>query len=227
MEIKLNKIEKMSADEMQYVRQGAKLCVDILIQKEYSLLKDKSIIKEIISNNFDYLLGRLFFEKDNEDKSTSYIYTLSCWVNEVSKLDMNYETFDEKLKSILKINKKLPYIIEDAFKYIESKESIDNLNYLSNKIYEYNKNLIDLRMLINKPNTPEIESLEKEIAIAIDDYGSNHVSLMVSEDKEYNLIYHSSRNSFPINENPYLLEGVSEHEIEILCEKYDIELEEE
>lgn len=227
MEIKLNKIKKMRVEEMQSVKQGAKLCVDMLIQEEYSLLKDKSVLKEILSNNFDYLSWKLFFEKETEDKSTIYIYILSCWVNEISKLDMNYETFNDKLKSILGINKELPYIIEDAFKYIESKESIDNLNYMSNKIYEYNTNLIDIRMLIKNPNTPEIKVLEKEICIAIHNYGKNHISLNVSKDKKYNLIYHSPQNSFCITEEPYLLKGIPEHEIKISCEKYDIELEEE
>ena len=227
MKIKLNKVDRMSREEMQYAKQEAKLCIDILIQKEYSLLNDKSILKEILSNNFSYLSDKLFFEKRYEDKSTSYTYILSCWVNEISKLDMEYEDFINKLNCILGINKELPYVIKDAFEYIKSNKSVDELNRISNKIYEYNTGQIDIRKLINEPDMPEVESLKQEISLAVDDYGSNHVSLFKSEDDKYNLIYHSSNNSFCINDEPYLLEGMSESEIESLCESYDIGFEEE
>ena len=227
MKIKLNKVDRMSREEMQYAKQEAKLCIDILIQKEYSLLNDKSILKEILSNNFSYLSDKLFFEKRYEDKSTSYTYILSSWVNEISKLDMECEDFINKLNCILGINKELPYVIKDAFEYIKSNKSVDELNRISNKIYEYNTGQIDIRKLINEPDMPEVESLKQEISLAVDDYGSNHVSLFKSEDDKYNLIYHSSNNSFCINDEPYLLEGMSESEIESLCESYDIGFEEE
>lgn len=227
MKIKLERVDRMSWEEMQYAKQEAKLCIDMLVQKEYSLLNDKSALKEIINNSFDYLSGRLFFEKRYEDKSTTYTYILSCWVDEISKLNMEYEDFADKLDSILGLNKELPYIIKDAFEYIKSNKSVDELNRISNKIYEYNTGQIDIRKLINEPDMPEVESLKQEIALAVDDYGSNHVSLFKSEDDKYNLIYHSSNNSFCINDEPYLLEGMSESEIESLCESYDIGFEEE
>lgn len=227
MKIKLNRVDRMSWEEMQYAKQEAKLCIDMLVQKEYSLLNDKSALKEIINNSFDYLSGRLFFEKRYEDKSTTYTYILSCWVDEISKLNMEYEDFADKLDSILGLNKELPYIIKDAFEYIESNKSIEELNRISDKIYEYNTGQIDIRRLVNEPDMPQIEYLEQEIALAVDYYGANHVSLIKTEDEKYNLIYHSLKTSFGINDEPYLLDGVSEYDIESLCESYEIEFEEE
>lgn len=227
MKIKLERVDRMSWEEMQYAKQEAKLCIDMLVQKEYSLLNDKSALKEIINNSFDYLSGRLFFEKRYEDKSTTYTYILSCWVDEISKLNMEYEDFADKLDSILGLNKELPYIIKDAFEYIESNKSIEELNRISDKIYEYNTGQIDIRRLVNEPDMPQIEYLEQEIALAVDYYGANHVSLIKTEDEKYNLIYHSLKTSFGINDEPYLLDGVSEYDIESLCESYEIEFEEE
>lgn len=126
------------------------------------------MLREIINSSFNYLSGKLFFEKRYEDKSTSYTYILSCWVNEISKLNIKYEDFANKLNSILGLNKELPYIVKDTFEYIKSDKSIDELNRISNKIYEYNTGQIDIRRLINEPDMSEIEYLEQEIALAVD-----------------------------------------------------------
>lgn len=223
MDIKLNKVQRISREEMLDIKQKAQLCTDILIQEEYSMLKDKSVLKEIIFDNFNYLAGSLFFEKTNKHKSTNYIYILSCWVNEISKLNIGYDDFVEKLNHILGLSKECPYVIKDAFDYIKSNKSLSELTYKSDKIYKYNTGQIDIRDLISEPSMSEIDSLKQEICLAINDYGSNHVSLLKSDNEEYNLMYHSLHNSFGINDEPYLLKGISQHEIENLCEAYDID----
>lgn len=227
MNIKLNNIKNISRNEMKRIKQGARLCVDVLTQEEYSLLKDKTILKEILEDNFMYLSNEFYFEKRYEEKSTNYIYALSCWVNEISKLDISYEDFKIKLNKILNLNEEIPYIIEDAFNYINSDKNIENLNNISNKICDYNLGKIDIKDLINDDKVSEIEYLRKDILLALSTYGSNHVELLKCENGEYMIMYHSSNNSFNINNEPYKLEGVSEKELEYLCNLYDIGFEEE
>lgn len=227
MNVKLNSVKNISKDEMKRIKQGARICVDILTQEEYSLLKDKSILKEILEDNFIYLSNEFYFEKRYEEKSTNYIYALSCWVNEISKLNINYEDFKDKLNKILNIDKEFPYIIENAFKYIESNNDIEKLNNISDKICSYNLGEIDIKELINNDKISEIEYLRKDILLAINEYGSNHVELMKCENGEYMIMYYSLSNSFNINNKPYILEGVSDRELEDLCDMYDIGFEEE
>lgn len=84
-----------------------------------------------------------------------------------------------------------------------------------------------MKIKSNTTNTPEIKSLKQEISSAIEKYGSNHVSLLQTEEKDYFIMYHSSNNSFSVNDKSYRLEGISKDEIERLCEDYDISFEEE
>ena len=227
MNIKLNNVKNISRDEMKRIKQGARLCVDVLTQEEYSLLKDKTILKEILEDNFMYLSNEFYFEKRYEEKSTNYMYALSCWVNEISKLDINYEDFKDKLNKILNIDKKFPCIIESAFEYIESNNDIEKLSNVSGKIRSYNLGEIDIKELINDDKVSEIEYLRKDILLALSTYSSNHIELLKCENGEYMIMYHSSNNSFNINNEPYKLEGVSEKELEDLCNLYDIGFEEE
>lgn len=100
-------------------------------------------------------------------------------------------------------------------------------NNISDKICSYNLGEIDIKELINNDKISEIEYLRKDILLAINEYGSNHIELMKCENGEYMIMYHSLSNSFNINNKPYILEGVSDRELEDLCDMYDIGFEEE